>query len=347
MRLIFAIPIFLVYGCYVTTVVGNHLPEDSKLRDDGVALVREKRDNFIDRILKSIPFFHMSSPVNALDEEQVEPFNDDDDDAADDDDDDDGTTPSVSPMPLSSSFAPVRSSMILSATVPVTSTPWSDQSRQSVVMSTDSVVSIASSPLPPSTAAMIQTTPAIMNSVVMTSSEVNMGEMSTGELLDSFMSVNAAKDTMLNFSFAPSASIATVMSVSGVMATARSSIATTVSATTDDTEPVIKMMIMSGEPALRVQDYGSSERGFVEGLGRQGVGEDIDVKNIRFMYASVLVPVMSGLVGALLITFGILIFKCVKRRRLKKVRYYGAKPGSGLYRLDQIGLLSDMSSDEE
>jgi len=347
MKLIFAIPLVLLSGYCLPKVLGNHLPED-KLRDDGVALVREKRDNFIDRILKSIPFFHMGSPANVLEEEPVEPF-DDDDAAADDDDDDDGATPSLSSMPataVTSSFVPLRSSMALSASVPISSTPWTDEVKQNVVMSTDSIVSIT-----PSMVAMIQTSPAILNSALKTSSVVGTtSTMETRELLNSFMSANAPVDAILNSTTAPSASIATLMSASGVIATSRSSIATTVSMTTDDSEPVIKMMIMSGEPELQVQDYPSrlpDERAFVEGLGRQGVGEDIDVKNIRFMYASVLVPVMSGLVGALLITFGILLFKCVKRRRLKKVRYYGAKPGSGLYRLDQIGLLSDMSSDED
>jgi len=347
MKLIFAIPILLVTR-YVT-VLGNHLPED-KLRDDGVALVREKRDNFIDRILKSIPFFHMSSPTNVLEEEQVEPFaNEDDDDAADDDDDDDVNT-TLTPLLMSTvmaSFTTVPSSVVMSANLPISATPYSDAAKQSVLMSTDSISStpVLVDSTPPSslpTTEMIQTTPAIFNSVAMTSA------MSTGELLESFMSANAPPtDAGRNSTSAQSASIASMMSVSGVVAASPSSIASTVSAF-DDTEPVIKMMIMAGEPALRVQDYGArlpDERGFSDGIGRND--EDIDVKNIRFMYASVLVPVMSGLVGALLITFGILIFKCVKRRRLKKVRYYGAKPGSGLYRLDQIGLLSDMSSDEE
>jgi hypothetical protein len=280
MRLIFAIPIILVSGYCIPTVLGNHLPED-KLRDDGVALVREKRDNFIDRILKSIPFFHMGSPANVLEEEPVEPF-DDDEAAADDDDDDDGATPALSAMPataVTSSFAPLRSSMVLSASVPISSTPWTDELKQSVVMSTDSIVSITSSP---STAAMIQTSPAILNSVeaslVVGTTSSSMG---TRELLNSFMNANAPMDAILNFTSAPSASIASLMSASGVMAPSRSSIATTVSMATDDSEPVIKMMIMSGEPELRVQDYGArlpDERGFVDGLGRQGVGEDIDVK---------------------------------------------------------------------
>merc|ERR1719354_1051968 len=158
--------------------------------------------------------------------------------------------------------------------------------------------------------------------------------------------------SILNSTFAPSASVASLMSVSDEVATVGSSIATTPSvggaSSTTSGEPLLNMMIMSGEPELRLQEYGPrlpDERTFADGIGRPG--EDIEVKNIRFMYASVLVPVMSGLVGALLITFGIMLFKCVKRRRLKKVRYYGAKPGSGLYRLDQIGLLSDMSSDED
>ena len=196
MKLIFAIPILVVVSrCCIPTVLGNHLPEDSKLRDDGVALVREKRDNFIDRILKSIPFFHMESPPNVLEEEPVEPF--DDDDAAADDDDDDGAvmSASVSDIPMTSSVTPLRSSMVLSASVPVTSTPWADQSEPSIIMMS-TVSSVASTPLPSASVSFIKTSSAILNSPLLTSSVSSM-KLSGGtrELLNSFMSANAPVDS--------------------------------------------------------------------------------------------------------------------------------------------------------
>ena len=215
----------------------------------------------------------METPPNVLEEEPVEPF--DDDDAAAEDDDDDGAvmSASVSDIPMTSSVTPLRSSMVLSASVPVTSTPWADQSAPSIIMMSTVVSVVASTPLPSSSVSLIKTTSAILNSPLLTSSVSSM-KLSAGtrELLNSFMSANAPVDS--NITSAPSASVASLMTSSVVvMATGSSSIATTASIATADesSEPVIKMMIMSGEPELRVQDYGArlpDERAFVEGLGK-------------------------------------------------------------------------------
>jgi len=75
--------------------------------------------------------------------------------------------------------------------------------------------------------------------------------------------------------------------------------------------------------------------------------EDHGAKGMRVVMSSMFVPVMSGLFGALCVALVVSIMKCVRRRRLKKIKYYGGKPESRLYGLDHMGLLSDMSSDEE
>lgn len=361
MRLLYLIQVLFIIG--YTVVCANHLPEDKK--DDGVELIREKRDNFIDRILKSIPFLHMSAPQNVLEEEQIDQLDEEDDD--DDDDDDDqimtSTTihPSVHPsttVGLSSLPSHVASGAastsratpaVLSTTVPHPPTPYSTHSTVSVSMSKDSIITSSSSANLASS--MIKTTPAQSSTIMMTASITDSDAPSA----DSFMNTPVAttQNSVLNsslYTYPLSSSAVSTMHASVLMPSSVSKMAATPLAGKEDSEPVIKMMIMSGESPMRVQDYAgriADERGYGNDIAKEQVGEEMDVKNMRFMYASVLVPVMSGLVGALLITFGILIFKCMKRKKLKRVRYYGNKPGSGLYRLDQIGLLSDMSSDEE
>ena len=46
---------------------------------------------------------------------------------------------------------------------------------------------------------------------------------------------------------------------------------------------------------------------------------------MRVVLSSMFVPVMSGLLGALCVALVISIMKCVRRRRLKKIKYYGGK----------------------
>jgi len=59
-----------------------------------------------------------------------------------------------------------------------------------------------------------------------------------------------------------------------------------------------------------------------------GVFIPTTIKNeegISFIYINVLLPIVAGITGALFITFSILLFRCCRRRKLKKVRYFGAK----------------------
>lgn len=337
-------------------VLGSHIPD---IRDEGVELIREKRDSFFDRILKSIPFFHMSSPPNIMEEGQMDQYNDTDDFAADDNDGDQISSSSGGEMDTNTyhTNSLVTSSLALSAMPTKMPTAYTKKHSKSMSMSeyfsvTPTVSINSESGTENVTRSNITVASNTVQSVVSITTSMIKGDFSESVLLPSQHAVNG---TFPNYSIYKrnhsTSPIARVINVSDIAKETKSNITKSKAVDgNDSTEPVIKMMIMSGESPLRIKEYGPhiiDGTGFGDNLGIQQIGEDIDVKNIRFMYASVLVPVMSGLIGALVITFGILIFRCIKRKKLKRVRYYGAKPGFGLYRLDQMGLLSDMSSDEE
>jgi len=69
-----------------------------------------------------------------------------------------------------------------------------------------------------------------------------------------------------------------------------------------------------------------------------------DEKNVQFFYVNVLIPVGAGACAALLIAFLVVLCRCCRRRKLKKVRYFGKAPGH--LNMDELNLLSP-SSDEE
>ncbi|XP_065661365.1 uncharacterized protein LOC100211932 isoform X2 [Hydra vulgaris] len=89
------------------------------------------------------------------------------------------------------------------------------------------------------------------------------------------------------------------------------------------------------------------ENGYGNSLESKEKDKENKDKNFRYLYSYIIIPIMSGVIGALTITFVILLYNCIKKRKLKKVRYYGAENVSDFYRLDQINLLSTSSSDED
>ncbi|XP_002154996.1 uncharacterized protein LOC100211932 isoform X1 [Hydra vulgaris] len=89
------------------------------------------------------------------------------------------------------------------------------------------------------------------------------------------------------------------------------------------------------------------ENGYGSSLESKEKDKENKDKNFRYLYSYIIIPIMSGVIGALTITFVILLYNCIKKRKLKKVRYYGAENVSDFYRLDQINLLSTSSSDED
>lgn len=50
------------------------------------------------------------------------------------------------------------------------------------------------------------------------------------------------------------------------------------------------------------------------------------LQNVRFFYVNVLIPVGAGACAALLIAFLVVLCRCCRRRKLKKVRYFGKVP---------------------
>jgi len=69
-----------------------------------------------------------------------------------------------------------------------------------------------------------------------------------------------------------------------------------------------------------------------------------DEKSIQFFYTNVLIPIGAGALVALFIAFLVVLCRCCRRRKLKKVRYFGKAHGE-MY-MDKLNLLAD-SSDEE
>lgn len=72
-----------------------------------------------------------------------------------------------------------------------------------------------------------------------------------------------------------------------------------------------------------------------------------NAKGVGFVYINILLPILSGITGALLITFAIMLFRCCRRRKLKRVRYFGGTPKSDFVRLDRMNLLTDTSDEDE
>lgn len=70
-----------------------------------------------------------------------------------------------------------------------------------------------------------------------------------------------------------------------------------------------------------------------------------EAKDVKFFYVNVLIPIGAGVCGALAIALAVVMFRCCRRRKLKKVRYFG-KPTQHMMYMDQMNLLEN-SSDEE
>ncbi|XP_015768498.1 PREDICTED: flocculation protein FLO11-like [Acropora digitifera] len=68
------------------------------------------------------------------------------------------------------------------------------------------------------------------------------------------------------------------------------------------------------------------------------------IQSIQFFYTNVLIPIGAGALVALFIAFLVVLCRCCRRRKLKKVRYFGKAHGE--MSMDKLNLLAD-SSDEE
>lgn len=340
---------FIVLFIYLTH--GHLLPEDS-LTDNEEQLNREKRDNFLDSILKTIPFFNPTAAEQQEEEEPVDP-------------NDDyviitplltslSTSPSTPIVSMTTTTANTSSSILatsagitLSATIVPSPTLFSSliSSNISVLQTSTfkSVFTVSSSSYNRSSS--IRITPRLA---------ISSTSLSMTSVPSSTFRVNVSRSTLMtviesetSHTKLPSLTYPSVKSVAKLFASASkvtSSIsmsASTTSPAREASETIISMVIMPAEAGLL-----PNEKGYGDQLDLD-VRSDKDMKNIKFIYRNVLIPIMSGIFGALLITFGIIIYKCVRRRKLQKMRYYGGKSTAGLYRLDHMSLLSDDSSDED
>lgn len=339
---------FIVLFIYLTH--GHLLPEDS-LTDNEEQLNREKRDNFLDSILKTIPFFNPTAAEQQEEEEPVDP-NDDD----------------VIITPLLSSLSTSPSTSLVSMTTTTVNTSSSIVATSAGITLSATIVPSPTlfSSLISSNISVLQTS-TFKSMLTVSSSSYNMSSsiritprlaisstsLSMTSVPSSIFRVNVSRSTLMTVKESetshtklPSLTYPSVKSVAKLFASASqvtSSIrmsASTTSPAREASETIISMVIMPAEAGL------PNEKGYGDQLDLD-VRSDKDMKNIKFIYRNVLIPIMSGIFGALLITFSIIIYKCVRRRKLQKIRYYGGKSTAGLYRLDHMSLLSDDSSDED
>lgn len=295
--IIIIIPYLVLIGYNLGNVMCNHIPSEDRNESDGVELIREKRgDSFLDRIMKSIPFLHMSSPPNILEEEPIDRIDDDDNDDGDDDDDDDEDksmtsenvptflpTVGLSDVPTSvltkASTTMSSTATILSATSVQTATLFSSNSSTHIVSISESIDSISTTVSivsTTSTSEMIKTTPAQTSIIIVTPSVADIKSLAPDSFMNSPFTSSAASNAMLNvtslFTYPLSASHVSPMQISssGILPSGVPKMAATPLVEKVDEEPVIKMMIMSGESPMLVHEYGgrlADERGFGDELG--------------------------------------------------------------------------------
>ena len=84
----------------------------------------------------------------------------------------------------------------------------------------------------------------------------------------------------------------------------------------------------------------------VDTVQKVSASPSVSKKRMHFIYINVLLPLASGLLGALFIILLIMLYKCCRRRRLRTVKYFGGKPNVDFMKLAQeMNLLPDSDSD--
>lgn len=311
----------------VLPIIRAGLLPDELLTDDAEILEREKRDGFFERLFKTFPLFKQDDEKDDEPQDEIElavP---------------DFIMPNleVKLAEKSSSIPPILSTMRSSA---LFSSPTSAQSmtptmtRQSFFTSTPSLVT--------STSRLNSTSSLIMTStlsITKSSESTNMPSTS----VDATSVVSSLFSTMQ-----PPAALHTSIPQATVFSSSiNSSIQPTTSvkprSSTYKNGPIYDLEFVLAAPRL------PDEKGYGNVLAQeQRKGEESsEVKSTRFFVSNLFVPIMSGLFGAFCISLVIMMIKCIRKRKLQKIRYYGGKPETRLYGLDNMGLLSDMSSDEE
>lgn len=318
--------LFVIIATTFIFTCAHLLPEDS-ISDDAEQLNREKRDDSIN-IFKTFPFVDVGPAQVMLQDE------DDPNDIEEEEEEIEMLRTASSSKSLVLPTPSVRTASV----VPTATIFASNQTSavKPMLTSTLSATINSSIPSPYFSASLFSLISAQKTLLGPSSSTITLRISPTASskipaLMTSSSTYPAASSVVTNTATSPAVIKPSPVKIEAVTPSASEVI-----------EPMIKMMIMSAEgPQI------PNEIGYGDEIERAQTGEEAEIKNIRFLYSNILLPVLSGLFGALLITVGIVIYRYIRRRNLKKVRYYGGKPAAGLYRLDHMSLLSDMSSDEE
>ncbi|XP_057316389.1 uncharacterized protein LOC130657423 [Hydractinia symbiolongicarpus] len=302
------------------------LPEDS-ISDDAEQLNREKRDDSIN-IFKTFPFLDVGPAQVMLQDE------DDSNDIDEEEEEIEMLRTASSSKSLVLPTPSVRTAFVVPTATIFASNQTSAVQPTTPMLTTLSATINSNIPSPYFSASLFSLISVQKTLLRPSNSTLRISPTASSEiaaLMTSSSTYPAASSVVTNTPTSP-----TIIKPSSVKIEAVTPSASEV------IEPMIKMMIMSAEgPQI------PNEIGYGDEIERAQTGEEAEIKNIRFLYSTIFLPVLSGLFGALLITVGIVIYRYIRRRNLKKVRYYGGKPAAGLYRLDHMSLLSDMSSDEE
>ena len=262
--------IFSLTSCHL-------LPEDS-VTDDAEQLNREKRDNFLDSILKSIPFFNVRPSENVQQENDA---------GSDDDEEDDmeadkmlfAILPSTRLATYSTALAAAPTSLMSSVNSVAKETDGATShihNAPTLFYTTVSTLSLSNTPQLTSASPYISIIPSpYVSESLFTIDQMNMTifPTKTVAMTDKLQSsVMAAKLELTSAMTYASAS-----SIAGMPASSNnikpSNVETmTISPSADlVTEPVIKMMIMSAENPMGMQEFGPrlpNERGYGDTLGK-------------------------------------------------------------------------------
>lgn len=317
----------------ILPIIRAGLLPDELLTDDAEILEREKRDGFFERLFKTFPLFKQDEEKDEEPQDEIE-----------------FAVPEfvmpnleVKLTEKSSSIPPILSTMRSSAlfTSPTLKLQTSTQSmtptmtQPSFFTSTPSLVT-STSRLNSTSSLMMTSTLSITKS----SESTNMPSTS----VDATSVVGSLSTTMQS----PATLHISIPKATVFSSSINSSIQPTTSgkprSSTYKSGPIYDLEFVLAAPRL------PDEKGYGNVLGKEQImkGEESrEVKSTRFFISNLFVPIMSGLFGAFCISLVIMMIKCIRKRKLQKIRYYGGKPDTRLYGLDHMGLLSDMSSDEE
>ncbi|EDO35700.1 predicted protein [Nematostella vectensis] len=230
----------------------------------------------------------------------------------------------------------------------------------SLVQNPDNTVSSVLAISPAQSASSVIQASSSTSAVVASSSAVimtNAPKITTTEQLATTTAAETTPTTTTSASTTTATTTkATTTSVSTTTATTKEEESTTTAETTtvtatkplssEETSTMLPTTAPTPKPDTEVKTEAKVTEQSSEAGATMPSPNNANEKNVKFFYVNVLIPVSIGVIGALLIAFFVLLYKTCRRRKLKKVRYFGkAKDKQSMY-MDRMNLLSN-SSDEE